>query len=87
MRHHPMQHDEGFTGSHWMPPSGNYWLRIAPAVARATANKTKVQVVSTLLTILIAIAVRRYYTVCIVQWRRFVAFIKATNHHHRASTQ
>jgi hypothetical protein len=57
-----MQHDQGFTGSHWTLPSGNYWLRIAPAADRATANKTKVQNVSTLLTILMAIAVRRYYT-------------------------
>jgi hypothetical protein len=33
MRHCP--------GSHWMPPSGDYSLRIAPAAARATANNTK----------------------------------------------
>jgi hypothetical protein len=56
-----MQHDQGFTRSHWTPPSGNYLLRIAPAAAKATAIKTKVQNVSTLLTILMAIAVRRYY--------------------------
>jgi hypothetical protein len=62
MRHHPMQHDQGFTGSHWMPPLGDYWLRITLAADRAIANKTKVQNVSTLLTILMAIAVRRYYT-------------------------
>jgi len=60
-----MQHEQGFTKSRWMPPSGDYWLRIAPAAARATANKTKVQNVSTLLTISMAIVVRRYYTVCI----------------------
>jgi hypothetical protein len=50
-----MQHDQGFTGNHWTPPSGDYWLRIAPAAARATA----------ILTISIAIAVHRYYTACI----------------------
>jgi hypothetical protein len=36
--HCPMQHVQGYTGSYWMPPSGNYLLRIAPAAARATAN-------------------------------------------------
>jgi hypothetical protein len=60
-----------------MPPSGNYSLRIAPAAARATANKTKIQNVPTLLAILMAVAMRRYYTARIAQWRRFMAFIKA----------
>jgi len=50
MRHCPMQHDQGFTGSHWTPPLGDYWLLIIPATTRVTANKTKVQNVSTLLT-------------------------------------
>jgi hypothetical protein len=35
-----MQHVQGYSRSHWMPPSGNYLLRIAPAATRATANKT-----------------------------------------------
>jgi hypothetical protein len=43
-------------------PSGNYSLRIAPAAARATANKTKMQNVPTLLAILMAIVMWRYYT-------------------------
>ena len=86
MRHRPMQHDQGFTGSHWTPPSGDYWLRIAPAAAGVTANKTKVQNVPTLLVVLMAIAMRRYYTACIARWRRFVDFIKATKRRHRAST-
>jgi hypothetical protein len=30
----------GYTGSHWTLPLGNYLLPIAPAAARATANKT-----------------------------------------------
>jgi hypothetical protein len=34
-QHHPMQHVQGYTGSHWMPPLGDYLLRIAPAAARA----------------------------------------------------
>jgi hypothetical protein len=38
--HPPMQHLKGYTGKHWMLPSGNYLLCIAPAATRATANKT-----------------------------------------------
>jgi hypothetical protein len=38
--HCPMQHVQGYSRSHWMPPSGNCLLRIAPAAAMATANKT-----------------------------------------------
>ena len=40
IRHCLMQHVQGYTGSHWMVPLGNYLLRIAPAATRATANKT-----------------------------------------------
>jgi hypothetical protein len=36
--HCPMRHVQGYPRSHWMPPSGNYLLFIAPAAARATAN-------------------------------------------------
>ncbi len=43
--------------------------------------------VPTLLAVLIAIAMRRYDTARIAWWRRFVAFIKATKPHHRASTR
>jgi hypothetical protein len=38
--HHPMQHVQGYSGSHWMPPLGDYLLCIAPATTRATANET-----------------------------------------------
>ncbi len=31
--HRPMEHVQGFTGSHWMPPSGKCLCRIAPAAA------------------------------------------------------
>ncbi len=34
-----MGHVQGYPGSYWTPPSGNYSLRIAPGAARATANK------------------------------------------------
>ncbi len=45
------------------------------------------QHVPTLLVILMAIAMQRYYTTRIARWRRFRAFIKATKRHHRASTR
>ncbi len=38
--HRPMQHVQGYTRSHWMPPLGNYLLRIAPAATRATGKQT-----------------------------------------------
>jgi hypothetical protein len=81
-----MQHDQGFIGSHWTPPLGNYSLRIAPAATRATANETTMQHIPTLLAILVVIAMRQYYTARIARWRRFVAFIKATKRRHQASS-
>ncbi len=36
--HHPMQHAQGYTRSHWMPHLGDYLLHIASVAARATAN-------------------------------------------------
>jgi len=85
--HRPMKHDQGFTGSHWMPPLVDYSLRIAPAATRATANETTMQNVPTLLAVSVVIAMRRYYTARIDRWRRFVAFIKATEPRHRASSR
>jgi hypothetical protein len=40
--HPPMQHVQGYFGSHWMPASGDYSLRIAPASARATGKQTTI---------------------------------------------
>jgi hypothetical protein len=40
--HRPMRHVQGYSGSHWTPPSGNYSLRIAPAAARATGKQTTI---------------------------------------------
>jgi hypothetical protein len=40
--HHPMQHVQGYSGSHWMPALGNYLLRIAPAASRATGKQTTI---------------------------------------------
>jgi hypothetical protein len=41
-QHRPMQHVQGYSRSHWMPPLGNYLLRIAPAAARATGKQTTI---------------------------------------------
>ena len=82
-----MQHDQGFTGNHWTPPSGDYLLCIAQATTRAIINTTMMQHVPTLWAVLIAISMWWYYTARITRWRRSVAFIKATKHHHRASTR
>jgi hypothetical protein len=70
-----MQHVQGYSGSHLMPPSGYYSLHIAPTAARATANNTKMYYVTTLMAISMAIAMPWYYTACISQWRRSKAFI------------
>ena len=56
--YHPMQHDQGFTKSHWTPPSGDYLLRIALAAAMATINTTKMQHVPNLLAVLMAVLCR-----------------------------
>jgi hypothetical protein len=38
--HRLMQHVQGYSGSHWMLPLGDYSLRTAPAAARATGKQT-----------------------------------------------
>jgi hypothetical protein len=40
--HRPMRHVQGYSGSHWMPASGNYLLRIGPAAASATGKQTTI---------------------------------------------
>jgi hypothetical protein len=41
-QHLPMRHVQGYSGSHWMPASGNYLLRIALAAARASGKQTTI---------------------------------------------
>jgi hypothetical protein len=47
-----MEHVQGFTGSHWMPPSGTCLRRIAPAAAmvnefvETTQNTNKTQLLA-----------------------------------------
>ncbi len=65
--HCPMQHVQGYSGSHWTLPLGNYSLRIAPAAARATANKMTTKKGPQRLAILMAVAVHQYNTVHIAQ--------------------
>ena len=76
--HCPMQHVQGYIGSHWTLPSVDYLLRIAPVAAMATINKTTMQNVPILLAVLMAITMQHYNTACIAWWRRFVASTKAT---------
>jgi hypothetical protein len=54
-----MQHDQGFTGSHWTLPSGDYLLRISQAAARVTINIKIMGHEPTLLAVLMAIMMRR----------------------------
>jgi hypothetical protein len=60
--HCPMQHVQGYTGSHWTLPAGNYLLRIAPAATRATNKQTIMKNTATLLAILMAMEMRWYIT-------------------------
>ncbi len=50
------------------------------------ANKQQSTNTPTKLAVLMAIAMRRYNTTLIAQWRRFRASLEATGCHHRAST-
>jgi hypothetical protein len=40
--HCPMQHAQGYSGSHWTPALGNYLLRIPPVAARAIGKQTTI---------------------------------------------
>jgi hypothetical protein len=40
--HHPMQHVQSYSRSHWMPASGDYLLCIASAATRATGKQTTI---------------------------------------------
>jgi hypothetical protein len=66
-RHCLMRHVQGYSGSHWTLPLGNYSLCITPAAARATQMKRQQKYVPKRLAILMAVAVRRYNTAHIAQ--------------------
>ena len=57
-------------------------FRIALAAARVTGNTTTKTNAPTLLAILMALVVHRYYTTCIAQWRRSRASLEATGRYH-----
>ena len=65
----------GFLGGFWLVTcqSGTSYLCFRGATKWATQACTM-----PLMAILMAIAMRRYYTPCITRWWRFMAFIKAT---------
>jgi hypothetical protein len=65
--HRPMQHVQGYSRSHWMPPLGNYLLRIAPGLPGQQANKQQSTNIPTKLAVLMAMAMRRYVTAHIAQ--------------------
>ncbi len=50
--HHPIEHVQGFTGNHWMPPLGKCLRHIAPAAAmvnefvETTQNTNKTQLLA-----------------------------------------
>ncbi len=60
-----MQHVQGYTGSHWMPPTGNYSLCIAPVVARVAGKTTTMKNTFTLLVVPMAMGVCWYNNACI----------------------
>jgi hypothetical protein len=64
--HCPMQHNQGFTGSHCARQSGDYSLCIILMAARVTIKKTMMQNVPTLLAVSMTIPMWRYTTVCII---------------------
>ena len=83
--HRPMQHDQGFTGSHWTPPLGDYLLRIAPSAARAAINSTWCNMYS------LCLPIDGHCDAAVYRAHRPMeevrAFIKATKRHHRTSTR
>ena len=83
--HCPMQHVQGYSRSHWTPPSGNYLLSISPAAARATGKQKQSTNTPKQVAMFMAAAVRRYNTAHVARWRRSRALLEATGRRHWAS--
>jgi hypothetical protein len=64
-QHCPMRHVQGYSGSHWMLPLGNYSLCIAPVATRATGKKQQSTNTPKKVAVLIVMAMRWYVTACI----------------------
>jgi hypothetical protein len=84
--HRPMQHVQGYSGSHWTPALGNYYCSVSPQrLPRQQANKQQSTNAPKKVAVLIAMAMHRYVTVHITRWRRFRALLDDTKRHHWAS--
>ena len=85
-QHRPMRHVQGYSVSHWMPSSGAYSLRIVPASARATINKTTIKQYTHFAGHFDGHcnAAVQYRTHCPMEGSR--ASLEATGCHHRANT-
>jgi hypothetical protein len=64
---------------------GDYLLRITLVATRVAGKTTTMKKCTTFAGHLMAVAVRRYNTARIAQWRRFMVFLEATECHHWAS--
>ncbi len=84
-QHRLMQHVQGYSGSHWTPPSGNYCSVLPQRLPGQQANKQQSTNQPKKLAVLMAMAMRRYVTARIAQWMRSRASLEATGRHHRAS--
>jgi hypothetical protein len=83
--HCPMQHVQGYTRSHWMLPLGDYLLCIAPAAARATANKTMMKTYTYFSGHFDGHGNAPVHHRAHSPWRTSRASLEATGHHHQAS--
>jgi hypothetical protein len=81
-QHRPMQHVQGYSGSHWTPASGYVSPQQPPG---QQANKQQSTNTPKKVALLMAMAMRRYVTARISQWRRSRASLEATGRRHRAS--
>ncbi len=84
-QHCPLEKIQDHTRCPWMPPLVAYLLCIAPAAARVTGKHRTIKNTPTFLAMLMAMAMRRYVTTHIAQWRRSRASLEATGCHHWAS--
>jgi hypothetical protein len=83
--HCPMQHVQGYLGSHWTPPLGNYLLVSPQQPPEQQAIKQQSTNTPKKVAMLMAAAVRQYNTAHIDQWRRSRVLLEATGRRHWAS--
>ncbi len=84
-RHRPMRCIHGYSGSHWTPASSNYLLVLPQRLPWQQAYKQQSTNTPAKLAILMAMAMRRYVTARVAQWRRSRASLEATGRRHWAS--